>query len=87
MEIKDFVQSNSGINEKAVMNTIHLLNEGATIPFIARYRKEMTGGLDEVQIALIRDLSKKFEDLISRQNTIIKAIEEQNKLTDELKTS
>jgi uncharacterized protein len=86
MEIKDFVQSNSGINEKSVINTIHLLNEGATIPFIARYRKEMTGGLDEVQIALIRDLSKKFEDLISRQNTIIKAIEEQNKLTDELKT-
>jgi len=86
MEIKGFVQSNSGINEKSVINTIHLLNEGATIPFIARYRKEMTGGLDEVQIALIRDLSKKFEDLISRQNTIIKAIEEQNKLTDELKS-
>lgn len=84
MKIKDFVQSNSGIIEKSVMHTIQLLAEGATIPFIARYRKEMTGGLDEVQIALIRDLSKKYEDLISRQSTIIKAIEEQNKLTEEL---
>jgi uncharacterized protein len=84
MQIKDFVQSNSGLNEKAVVNAIQLLNEGSTIPFIARYRKEMTGGLDEVQIAFIRDLAKRYEDLISRQITIIKAIEEQNKLTDEL---
>jgi uncharacterized protein len=86
MQIKDFVQSNSGVNEKSVVNTIQLLNEGSTVPFIARYRKEMTGGLDEVQIAFIRDLAKKYDDLISRQSTIIKAIEEQNKLTDELRT-
>lgn len=84
MQVKDFVQSNSGINEKSVINTMQLLNEGSTVPFIARYRKEMTVGLDEVQIAFIRDLSKKYEDLITRQNAIIKAIEEQNKLTDEL---
>jgi uncharacterized protein len=85
MKIKDFVQSNSGINEKSILNTLQLLNEGATVPFIARYRKEMTGALDEVQIALIRDLSKKFEELIARQKTILNAIDEQNKLTDELK--
>ncbi len=85
MKLKDFVQSNSGINERSVVNTIQLISEGSTVPFIARYRKEMTGGLDEVQIAFIRDLSKKHAELISRQNTIIKAIEEQNKLTDELR--
>jgi uncharacterized protein len=62
-----------------------LLSEGATIPFIARYRKEMTGGLDEVEIAQIRDLAKKYDELTTRQQTILKAIEEQEKLTPELK--
>jgi uncharacterized protein len=85
MNLKDFVQSHSAISEKSVQNTIKLLSEGATVPFIARYRKEMTGALDEVQIALIRDLVKKFEDLINRQGTILKAIEEQNKLTEDLR--
>jgi uncharacterized protein len=60
------------------------LKEGATVPFISRYRKEMTGGLDEVEIATIRDLAKKYDELIARQNTILSSIEEQGKLTPEL---
>lgn len=80
-----FIQSNSGLPEKAIQNTLNLLNEGATVPFISRYRKEMTGGLDEVEITQIRDLNKKYDDLIARQQTILKAIEEQGKLTDDLK--
>ena len=80
-----FVQSATSILEKSIVNTLSLLSEGATIPFIARYRKEMTLGLDEVQIADIRDFAKKFEDICSRQKTILASIEEQGKLTTELK--
>lgn len=86
MQKNDFVQSNSGLQPKAILQTIQLLESGATVPFIARYRKEQTGGLDEVEIALIRDLAKKHDELISRQQTILSAIEEQGKLTPELKT-
>lgn len=85
MQQHEYILSNSGLNQKAVSNTLQLLNEGATIPFIARYRKEMTGGLDEVEIAQIRDLAKKFEEITARQQTILNAIEEQGKLTPELK--
>jgi uncharacterized protein len=85
MQQHDYILSNSGLNQKAVSNTLQLLSEGATIPFIARYRKEMTGGLDEVQIAQIRDLAKKFDEITGRQQTILNAIEEQDKLTPELK--
>lgn len=81
----DFILSNSVLNQKAVFNTLQLLNEGATIPFIARYRKEMTSGLNEVEIAQIRDLAKKFDEITGRQQTILNAIEEQGKLTNELK--
>ena len=81
----DFILSNSGLDQKAVSNTLQLLNEGATIPFIARYRKEMTGGLDEIEIAQIRDLAKKFNEITGRQQTILNAIEEQGKLSNELK--
>jgi uncharacterized protein len=80
-----YIQANSNFPEKSITNTLQLLNEGATVPFIARYRKEMTGGLDEVEIALIRDLAKKYEELISRQQTILNSIEEQGKLTPELR--
>jgi len=85
MQQHDYILSNSGLNQKAVSNTLQLLSEGATIPFIARYRKEITGGLDEVEIAQIRDLAKKYDELTTRQQTILKAIEEQQKLTPELK--
>lgn len=80
-----YIRTNSNLPEKSITNTLQLLNEGATVPFIARYRKEMTGGLDEVEIALIRDLGKKYDELITRQQTILNSIEEQGKLTPELK--
>ncbi len=80
-----YIRTNSNLPEKSITNTLQLLNEGATVPFIARYRKEMTGGLDEVEIALIRDLGKKYDELIARQQTILNSIEEQGKLTPELK--
>ena len=85
MQQHEFIQSNSGLTTKSITNTLSLLNEGATIPFISRYRKEMTGGLDEVEITTIRDLAKKHDELIARQTTILSSIEEQGKLTTELK--
>ena len=68
-----------------VEKTIGLLNEGATIPFISRYRKEVTGGLDEVQIGNIKDQLDKLTELQKRKDTILSSIEEQGKLTPELK--
>ncbi|MCX7728972.1 MAG: RNA-binding transcriptional accessory protein [Bacteroidia bacterium] len=65
---------------------LQLFEEGCTIPFIARYRKEKTGGLDEVQISEIKDGFEKLVALENRRNTVLKSIEEQGKLTDELKT-
>lgn len=85
MNTVSFVQSQTSINEKSIVNTLNLLNEGGTVPFIARYRKEMTLGLDEVQIAEIRDLAKKYDEICARQKTILSSIEEQGKLTPELK--
>lgn len=85
MQQQEFIISGTGLNLRSVVNTIELIKEGATVPFIARYRKERTGGLDEVEIAQIRDLAKKYDDLIARQQTIISSIEEQGKLTTELK--
>ncbi len=81
----EFVQKVSSLQEKAIKNTLELLEGGATVPFISRYRKEMTGGLDEVEITTIRDSAKKYDEIISRQQTILSSIEEQGKLTDELK--
>lgn len=73
-----------GATEKNVTNTITLLEEGATVPFIARYRKEMTGSMDEVQIASVKDLYNKFTEADKRREAIIKSIEEQGKMTPEL---
>ncbi|WP_297907015.1 Tex family protein [uncultured Parabacteroides sp.] len=73
------------IPEKQVERTIGLLNEGATIPFISRYRKEVTGGLDEVQIGAIKDQLDKLTELSKRKETILATIEEQGKLTPELR--
>lgn len=67
-----------------VQNTINLLNEGASIPFIARYRKEMTGSLDEVMLIKIRDRLKQLVELDKRRETILNSIKEQDKLTEEL---
>ncbi len=73
-----------GVAEKNITNTITLLEEGATVPFIARYRKEMTGSMDEVQIASVKDLYNKFVEADKRRDAIIKSIEEQGKMTPEL---
>ena len=64
---------------QSVKNTLALLNEGSTIPFIARYRKESTGSLDEVEIADIQKESKRLEELDKRKEAILKSIEEKNK--------
>ncbi len=68
-----------------VRNTIELLNEGATIPFIARYRKEATGSMDEVAILQIKETFNQLTELENRKSTVLHSIDEQGKLTDELK--
>lgn len=73
------------ISERQIEQTLQLLEDGATIPFISRYRKERTGGLDEVQIAAIHDEYKRLLDIEKRKETVIATIEEQGKLTDELR--
>jgi uncharacterized protein len=73
------------ISEKQVIGTIKLLEEGATIPFISRYRKEVTGSLDEVQIANISTRINQLVELEKRRETVLHTIEEQGKLTDELR--
>jgi uncharacterized protein len=73
------------ISMHALVATIGLLDEGGTVPFIARYRKEATGALDEVQIRDIEEKLGYFRDLVARRGTILKSIEEQGKLTEELK--
>ncbi len=85
MTQQEFVQTQTSLPESGVKNTLVLFSEGATIPFIARYRKERTGGLDEVEIAAIRDTAKRYDDLIARQQTILSAIDEQGRLDDGLK--
>ena len=77
----------TGISERQVRNTIALFDEGATLPFISRYRKEATGGLDEVQIGDIKDAYQKQQEVEKRRAAILKSIEEQGKLTPELRKS
>ncbi|KQS28206.1 Tex family protein [Dyadobacter sp. Leaf189] len=79
------IAQQASIAEKQVRSTIQLFEEGATLPFIARYRKEATGGLDEVQIGAIRELWQKQLDVEKRREAILKSIEEQGKLTPELR--
>jgi uncharacterized protein len=78
------IASELNIGTDQVENTVELLNEGATVPFVARYRKEATGSLDEVAITAIRDRLEKLKELDKRRETIINSIDEQGKLTDEL---
>lgn len=72
------------LTSKQVSTTIGLLDEGATIPFISRYRKELTGSLDEVQITSIRDRMQQLRDLDKRKDAVLKSIADQGKLTSEL---
>ncbi len=80
-----FISQSLNIPLKKIESTVALLEEGATIPFISRYRKEATGSLDEVQIADIQAALKKFTELAKRRETVLKTIEEQGKLTPELR--
>ena len=73
------------VSMKSLVAVIELLDEGSTVPFIARYRKEATGNLDEVQIRAVEEQLAYFRDLMARKETILASIEEQGKLTDELK--
>ncbi|GAA4517612.1 Tex family protein [Sphingobacterium thermophilum] len=75
------------ITPKQVSTTIALLDEGATVPFISRYRKELTGSLDEVQITAIRDRVQQLRDLDKRKEAILKSIQDQGKLTPELEAA
>ena len=79
------ISSQLQISEKQVKNTIQLLQDGATIPFISRYRKEMTGDLDEVSVGAIKDVFEKLSELQKRKETIISTIEELGKMTNDLR--
>ena len=74
-----------GIREIQVKNTAFLFSQGATVPFISRYRKEQTGLLNEVQVSQIKDELKKYEELDKRRASIIESVEGQGKMTDELR--
>lgn len=84
MSLISYIKSHTQLPETSVKNTVELLNEACTIPFIARYRKERTGNLDEVQIGDIVKYKELFEALEKRKVAILKAIEEQDALTPEL---
>ena len=84
-DFSTLISSRIGVAATQVAATIALLNENATIPFIARYRKERTGSLDEVQISQIAEEYHRFLEIDERKATILKTIDEQGKLTDELK--
>lgn len=82
--IHTLISKSLNIPIRNVENSIKLLEEGATIPFISRYRKEVTGGLDEVKIANIKELNEKYTELEKRKEYVLKSILEQEKLTPEL---
>lgn len=85
-EYANIIATSLELNQTKVANTLALLDEGCTIPFISRYRKEKTGGLDEVQIANISQWKDKLTELTKRKETICKTIDELGKLTPELKS-
>lgn len=85
MNTTEFIQKQLNIPSKSIDSTLQLLSEDCTIPFIARYRKDRTGNLDEVAIEGIFKLNKQFDEIIKRKESILKSIEEQNALSPELK--
>jgi len=84
MNITETIATETALSEKQITNVINMLNDGNTIPFIARYRKENTDNLDEVQLRLIRDRFEYISELEHRKEVVLKSIDEQDKLTDEL---
>ncbi|AMQ56547.1 Tex family protein [Algoriphagus sanaruensis] len=85
MNYESKIASELGVRPQQVQATVELLDGGATVPFISRYRKEATGTLDEVQVATIRDRIEQLRELDKRREAVLKSIEEQGKLTPELK--
>ncbi|TXC85459.1 Tex family protein [Luteibaculum oceani] len=85
MQADSFLSQQLGFNIQPIKNTLALLDEGATVPFISRYRKERTGGLDEVAIQTIKDAYKAFQELEKRKEFVLKTIDEQGNLSEELK--
>ena len=85
MDKIQFIQQNISIQEKQINAVLQLLSEDCTIPFIARYRKDKTGNLGEVEIEQIQKLSKNFDEIQKRKESVLKSIEEQKKLTLELR--
>jgi len=81
MNIVSYISKQVPISEKQITKTIELLEDGATIPFISRYRKEMTGNLDEVEIGEIVKYKTTFETLQKRKESVLESIKEQNALT------
>lgn len=86
MQILEFLSLQLSLPERSINNTISLLQEDASIPFIARYRKEATGNLDEVAIERIANLLKNFKDLQAKKESVLNIIKEQGALTKELET-
>ena len=87
MDINRKLASELGVLPKQVDAAVKLIDEGNTIPFIARYRKEKTGNLDETQIKAIIDMDKSLTALQDRKETVLAKIEAQGKLTDQLKAA
>ena len=85
MDKIQFIQQNISIQEKQINAVLQLLSEDCTIPFIARYRKDKTGNLGEMEIEQIQKLSKNFDEIQKRKESVLKSIEEQEKLTPELR--
>ena len=83
--ITSIIARRLNLSERHVENTIRLLEGGATVPFVSRYRKEATGGMDEVQIAAVKDENERLGELVHRREYVLSTIEEQGKLTDELR--
>jgi uncharacterized protein len=81
----NFIQSQVNTTPKNIEATLKLLSEDCTIPFISRYRKDQTGNLDEVQVETIAKLSKQYDEIVKRKESILKTIEEQGQLSPELK--
>ncbi len=86
MNLITYITKLTQLSEKGIKNTIELLDQDCTLPFISRYRKEVTGGLDEVQIGSIVQFKTQFESLEKRKIAVLKAIEEQGALTNELRS-
>lgn len=86
MKLIPYITKHAQLPQKSIENTVELLNEDCTVPFISRYRKERTGDLDEVQIAAIVKFKTEFEALEKRKVAVLKTIEEQAGLTDELRS-